>query len=200
MPNAHEAMMVAVTATTWLSILGLLVWVGFEVVLRRRSDREAASWHGAAEDRGSTVLLMAAYGSAVVLTVALDVLGVGRLPAWARWTGVALIVAGLGLRAWSMAVLGRFYTRTLRVVGGQRVVTTGPYRLIRHPGYAGSLLVWTGYCLGAGNWISLIVVVALMVAAYGWRIRSEERLLADAFGDEYTSYQRHTARLLPLVY
>ena len=123
----------------------------------------------------------------------------GRLPIGARWIGVAMMAAGLGLRAWSMVVLGRFYTRTLRVVGDQQVVTAGPYRCIRHPGYAGSLLVWTGYCLGSGNWIALIVVAVLMLAAYGWRIRSEERLLVDAFGDAYASYQHRTARLVPFI-
>jgi protein-S-isoprenylcysteine O-methyltransferase Ste14 len=97
-------------------------------------------------------------------------------------------------------VLGRFYTRTLQVVGGQHVVTSGPYRLIRHPGYAGSLLVWTGYCVGVGKWIALLVVGALMLTAYGWRIRAEERMLADVLGEEYRRYQRRTARLVPFVY
>ncbi|MEV0314646.1 hypothetical protein AB0H91_44100 [Nonomuraea fuscirosea] len=62
------------------------------------------------------------------------------------------------------------------------------------------MLVWTGYRVGSGNWIALVVVAALMFAAYGWRIRSEELLLIDTFGEEYTAYQRRTNRLVPLVY
>ncbi|MEV0167125.1 hypothetical protein AB0H96_44000 [Nonomuraea fuscirosea] len=62
------------------------------------------------------------------------------------------------------------------------------------------MLVWTGYCVGSGNWIALVVVAALMFAAYGWRIRSEELPLIDTFGEEYTAYQRRTNRLVPLVY
>jgi protein-S-isoprenylcysteine O-methyltransferase len=145
-------------------------------------------------------LLVVAYGLAVVLIVGLGVVGWGHLPIGPRWVGVAMVAAGLALRAWGMSLLGRFYTRTLRVVGDHQVVTGGPYRLIRHPGYAGSLLVWAGFCLGSGNWIALLVVSALMLAAYGWRIRSEERLLVDAFGEDYRRYQRRTARLLPFVY
>ena len=80
------------------------------------------------------------------------------------------------------------------------VVTGGPYRLIRHPGYAGSLLVWTGYCLGVGNWIALLVVGVLMLAAYGWRIRAEERMLVAALGEQYRHYQRRTTRLVPFLY
>jgi protein-S-isoprenylcysteine O-methyltransferase len=185
---------------SWLAIAGLLLWLGYEIVLRRRTSSETASWHGGDGDRGSTLLLITAYGSAIVLIIVLGLVGVGRIPVGVRWIGVAMMATGLGLRAWGMTVLGRFYTRTLRVVGDQQVVTAGPYRLIRHPGYAGSLLVWTGYCLGSGNWIALLVVAALMLAAYGWRIRAEERLLADTFGEEYTSYQHRTARLLPFVY
>jgi protein-S-isoprenylcysteine O-methyltransferase len=184
----------------WLAIAGLLLWFGYEVGLRHRASRDSISTQGDGDDRGSTMVLITAYGLAVVLIVGLGLLGVGRLPIGARWIGVAMIAAGLGLRAWGMTVLGQFYTRTLRVVSDQRVVEAGPYRVIRHPGYAGSLLVWVGYCLGSGNWIALIVVATLMLAAYGWRIRSEERLLVESFGDQYTSYQRRTARLLPFVY
>ncbi|WP_435831933.1 hypothetical protein [Nonomuraea fuscirosea] len=54
--------------------------------------------------------------------------------------------------------------------------------------------------MGSGNWIALVVVAALMFAAYGWRIRSEELPLIDTFGEEYTAYQRRTNRLVPLVY
>ncbi|WP_433430971.1 methyltransferase family protein [Nonomuraea sp. CA-141351] len=186
--------------TNWLAIAGLLLWLGYEIVLRRRTDTDAASSSGGDTDRGSTLLLVAAYTLAIVLIIVLGLAGVGRLPVGARWIGVAMMAAGLGLRAWGMTTLGTYYTRTLHVTGDQQVVTAGPYRLIRHPGYAGSLLVWTGYCVGSGNWIALLVVAALMLAAYGWRIRSEERLLIDAFGDEYTAYQRRTARLLPFVY
>jgi protein-S-isoprenylcysteine O-methyltransferase len=72
--------------------------------------------------------------------------------------------------------------------------------VVRHPGYAGSLLVWTGYCLGVGNWVALVVVGALMLLAYSWRISSEERMLVATFGDGYRDYQRGTARLIPYVF
>ncbi|GAA1958251.1 isoprenylcysteine carboxylmethyltransferase family protein [Catenulispora subtropica] len=184
---------------SWLSIAGVVVWVLYEVALRRK-DEETASWEGGEEDRRSTSLLIASYLLAVLLVIILQNAGVGTVPVGVRWIGVAMVAAGLVLRAWGMAVLGRFYTRTLRVTGGQRIVQEGPYRLIRHPGYAGSLLVWTGYCLGVGNWIALVVVAALMLLAYSWRISSEERMLVANFGDGYRDYQRRTARLIPHVY
>lgn len=185
---------------SWLSITGLLLWVGYEFLLRRHSDAATAEWKGGKADRRSTVLLLVSYGLAVVLLIVLGAAGIGTVPVPVRWIGVAMIVAGLAVRGWGMAVLGRYYTRTLRVLGGQHVVQDGPYRFIRHPGYAGSLLVWTGYCLGVGNWITFLAVAALMALAYSWRIRSEERMLAEHFGEVYRQYQRRTSRLLPRLY
>ncbi|KAB8196268.1 DUF1295 domain-containing protein [Nonomuraea phyllanthi] len=184
--------------TNWLAIAGLLLWLGFEIALRRRAAADGPDDRGG--DRGSTLLLVAAYNVAIVLIVVLGLLGVGWLPVEVRWVGVGMMAAGLGLRAWGMITLGAYYTRTLHVTGGQHVVTSGPYRMIRHPGYAGSLLVWTGCCVGCGNWMAFAVVGALMLVAYGWRIRSEELLLVDRFGDEYATYRGHTARLVPFVY
>ncbi|NUR97528.1 MAG: isoprenylcysteine carboxylmethyltransferase family protein, partial [Kribbellaceae bacterium] len=87
-----------------------------------------------------------------------------------------------------------------RTANDQRVVQEGPYRLIRHPGYAGSLLVWTGYSLGLGNWIALLLVAVLLLAAYTWRIRAEEALLDQTFGTQYAEYRTHTKRLIPFLY
>jgi protein-S-isoprenylcysteine O-methyltransferase Ste14 len=186
--------------TNWLGIAGLLWWSAYEVLLRRRGDSETASWSGGPSDRGSTVLLLVAFLATLGLTQLLLASDVGHIPVSLRWIGVALQVAGLLLRAWSMRVLGRYYTRTVRTVSEQRLVTEGPYRVLRHPGYTGSLLVWTGYCLSVGNWLAGLVAAALLLGAYGWRIRTEEKTLVQAFGDQYRGYQRQTARLVPLVY
>lgn len=185
---------------SWCAIVGLLVWVGFELVLRRRADEDTASWHGDTADRGSTRLLLAAYVLSGVLVTVFSVLDLGELPTAPRWIGVALIAAGLALRGRAMQVLGRDYTRTLRVADEQQVVTAGPYRLIRHPGYAGSLLVWIGYALGTGSWIALLLVAVLLFAAYTWRITAEEAALTETLCLPYRDYQARTRRLVPFVY
>ncbi len=183
-----------------LSILGILLWLGYEVILRRRADSGTASWHGDSADRGSTRLLLGSYAVAVVLNIALSTTTTGRAAAAWSWAGVAAIAVGLALRAWGMSTLGSFYTRTLRTSDGQQVVRSGPYRLIRHPGYCGSLLVWTGYSLGLGNWLAALMVAALLLIAYTWRINAEEELLLTAFGAQYADYRRDTKRLLPFLY
>jgi protein-S-isoprenylcysteine O-methyltransferase len=116
------------------------------------------------------------------------------------WVGFALMPAGLALRCWAHAVLGRFYTSTLRVAEGRQVVTEGPYRLVHHPGHGGALLLWAGAGLASQNWLAAGTVLTLMSAAYAYRIRSEESMLLAAFGDKYRGYRQSTWRLVPWVF
>jgi protein-S-isoprenylcysteine O-methyltransferase Ste14 len=183
-----------------LAIAGLIMWAGYEIMLRRREDTGATSLEGGAQDRYSTRLLIAAYTVALAVNIALSFAQPGRVPVAWRWLGVAMLAAGLALRAWGMATLGSSYTRTLRTASGQRLVQEGPYRLIRHPGYGGSLLVWAGYSLGLGNWIALAGTAGLLLGVYSWRIRAEESMLLQTFGEQYTGYRHHTKRLLPFLY
>ncbi|GAA2718287.1 MULTISPECIES: isoprenylcysteine carboxylmethyltransferase family protein [Streptomyces] len=183
-----------------LAVLAVLLWAAYELILRRREEAGTASWQAGAGDRGSTRLLLGSYLVAVVVVAGLSAASVALLPVAWRWAGVVLAVAGLAVRAWGMRTLGRYYTRTLRTDEGQRLVQEGPYRLVRHPGYCGSLLVWAGYALTVGGWLAFVLVTGLLLVAYGWRIRAEEELLLASFGEEYADYRRRTKRLVPYVY
>jgi protein-S-isoprenylcysteine O-methyltransferase len=99
-----------------------------------------------------------------------------------------------------MRVLGRFYTRTLVTTDDQRVVRDGPYRIVRHPGYLGSLLVWLGAAFCSTNLIAIGAVAVLLTVAYGYRIHVEERMLVASLGEPYVEYRRTTARLVPFVW
>jgi protein-S-isoprenylcysteine O-methyltransferase len=185
--------------TTALSICGALVFLAYELVLRRR-DADAATWRSDDGDRGTTRLILGAYVAVVAINVALGRAAHGHVaPIW-RWAGVALLAAGLALRAWAMRTLGRHSTRTLRAVEEQQVVDRGPYRLVRHPGYTGSLLVWTGYALGLGSWLATAATAGLLGAVYLRRIDAEEALLRSALGERYVAYEHRTKRLVPFVY
>lgn len=182
-----------------LATVGLLAWVAYEVLLRSRTDATATDWQAGDGDRGSTRLLVGSYALAGAVTVVFTHIPAGHLSTGWRWIGVALIAVGLAVRAWGMGTLGRFYTRTLRTTKDQRVVQEGPYRLIRHPGYCGSLLVWSGYALGLGNWIPWVIVTLLLPAAHTWRINAEEKLLLGSFGEQYAQYRERTKCLVPYL-
>jgi len=185
--------------TSVLAICGAVAFVAFELVLRRR-DAATTSWTANDDDRGSTRLIVGCYAAIIALNVMLAGTSTGRLPGPARWLGVMFMLAGLGLRAWAMNTLGRYYTRTLRTSDGQGVIEQGPYRLLRHPGYSGSLLVWVGYSLALGNALAAVATGALLAAVYVWRIGAEEAMLSKAFGAQYDQYRARTKRLVPFVY
>jgi protein-S-isoprenylcysteine O-methyltransferase len=186
-------------------VVALTLLSGFLVLQRvMRRGEEARSLQSTPADRGSTRLLGAAFAVsllAVAIAPALNAHGVaemdGRL---VSWVGVAVMVLGLGVRVWAQAVLGRYYTSTLRHGDDQPVLASGPYRLLRHPGYAGLLLAWLGAGLATANWAVGLAVSLLMVAAYSYRIAAEEAMLLGAFGHRYREYMTRTRRLIPFVY
>jgi protein-S-isoprenylcysteine O-methyltransferase Ste14 len=165
-----------------------------------RQPGEASDLAATPSDRGTTGLIVAAYGLAAGLSPMLRRLPVGRLPAVSGPAGVAMMAAGLSLRAWSMQALGRYYSRTLRTSSDQVVVESGPYRVIRHPGYLGSIMVWTGFGVASGSAAAALGTAALMSAAYTRRIAAEEDMLTGELGAAYTDYSRRTKRLIPCVW
>ena len=179
----------------------LLVAAFFAIELSIRQSGSARSLETTDSDRGSTLLIGASLGVAVILPPVLDFLGVGQihLPA-ISWLGLGIMLLGIGLRAWSMRVLGAFYSRRLRVTDRQVIVTQGPYGVIRHPGYLGSILFWVGFGLALANWIATLVLALPMLGVYIYRIRVEEAMLLTTFGDHYRQYCQHTWKLLPFLY
>jgi protein-S-isoprenylcysteine O-methyltransferase len=181
-----------------LATVLLLAFFAPEFFLRKAGD--AKSSRPGAADRGSSLLLLAAYGIALLATAVVGNFEIGQVALPIRWAAVAAMTAGLGIRVWSMAVLGKFYTRTLLTTSDQSIVERGPYRWLRHPGYLGSLLVWVGGGFAQGNWLLAALIATLMLAAYGFRIASEEKLLRERFGSAYDAYARRTWRLVPFVF
>ena len=80
---------------------------------------------------------------------------------WPLVVGLVLILAGIGLRAWSIATLGRFFQYQIRVQSGHHVVTGGPYRYVRHPSYTGIALILIGIALACDDVWSLLAVAVL---------------------------------------
>jgi protein-S-isoprenylcysteine O-methyltransferase len=98
-----------------------------------------------------------------------------------------------------MRTLGSSYSRTLRVQKAQQVVDRGPYRFVRHPGYAGSLLIWTGFALTSRSFAVVEVVGGLLGVAYHRRVGAEEALLRRELPG-YAAYSKRTKRLIPFVW
>jgi protein-S-isoprenylcysteine O-methyltransferase len=111
--------------------------------------------------------------------------------------GCGISLAGIALRVWAIRTLGTHFTRYLHVADDQLLVVDGPYRRLRHPSYAGAILMYTGVGIGLGNAVSVAVLLLLPAIGYIERIPREEALLGEGFGDSYAEYARHTRRLVP---
>ena len=175
------------------------VWVGSEMFLGWKTRLTEGA---VARDAGSRWLLISAIwlGVAIGIAVAFAVPGTafrsGRRPLF--YLGIALMVAGLGLRWYSIRVLGKSFTYTVATREGQTVVEDGPYKWIRHPSYTGALLTLLGVFLCMTNPLSFLGMIPPL-AGYAYRIHVEERALVRNLGDSYRSYMQRTKRLIPFL-
>ena len=175
-------------------------WLVFEFVMRARQRRQAG--RPAPADPTFSVLI----ACLVAAVIAAEMLGRdGRLPwpgglAWPAVAGIALIITGTGLRAWSIATLGRFFQYQITIQPGHQVVTSGPYRHLRHPAYTAIAVLLAGIALACDDVWSLAAAAALGGAGLAVRIRAEERQLTQALGAEYQHFAAGRKRLVPRVW
>jgi protein-S-isoprenylcysteine O-methyltransferase Ste14 len=176
--------------------LTLAAWAFVEVGVRVRERVQGKGRAG--RDRGTRVVIALSLGAAIVAAVgARAVAPELRLPAPLRIVGVIVMWLGLALRVWAIAALGSGFRTTVEVEPSQAVVSSGPYRWLRHPSYTGLLLIVAGFGATFGNWLSLAASVVLPLPAIVWRIHVEEAELDRVLGDEYRTYQSGRARLIP---
>ena len=174
----------------------LAAWVVLELGVR---VREAVQGRGGRErDRGTRVLIALTLGAAIGLAAAAPSIAPSlRMPGFSRVLGVIVMWLGLATRVWAIAALGAAFRTTVEVDPGQTVVSSGPYKWIRHPSYTGLLLVVAGFGLAVGNWLALAVALLLPLPGILWRIHVEEAELERVLGAAYGSYRAKTTRLIP---
>lgn len=188
----------APTAWFWASIgaWGLLdMWVWL---------RERGGTAGQNRDRGSRIWVVASIwvgfyaGFWLKATAASGTIHRG---AWSLFCfGIVLIWVGVGLRWWAIHTLGQFFRTSVIIQGSHRIVSAGPYRVLRNPSYAGALLSVAGVGLALSNWYSLAALVGCMLVGYWKRITVEQRALTEHFGQPYRDYIARTWALIPFVW
>lgn len=114
--------------------------------------------------------------------------------------GLVASLSGSVLLVWARRELGAFYSGHLAVVAGQPLVEGGPYRFLRHPAYAGYLLIALGLAVGYSSAAGAAAVLLVLLPSLLFRMRVEDRLLAEHFGPRFRDYARRTKRLLPGIW
>ena len=116
------------------------------------------------------------------------------------WLGVIVFAASLWLFYRTHKDLGRNWSVSLDIRESHKLVTTGVYALVRHPMYSAFWLWAIAQALLLPNWVAGVAGLVGFGTLFFGRVGEEERLMCDAFGDEYRSYMRRTSRVLPGVY
>lgn len=187
---------------TWSTIFVVVsvLWILSEIVVGGIIPRLRR--HGVPiiyEDKGSRLLIALSMYLALLIAFLFAASGIAPLPSWSFCVGIGLMIAGIVLRQWSIAVLGRYFSPTVGVQKGQTVVDRGPYRLVRHPAYTGYLLAIVGLGFVIQSWGAVLVLIAFFAVVFGYRIHVEEGILTSKLGDEYVSYANRTKRIIPYV-
>ena len=183
-------------ATFWATFV---LWQGSELFLSvKRRSRSS----GVSQDRGSFRLLVVLLSVAFSLDFACALLLPSVALPWAGIMfalGLCCVLVGTALRWYAVATLGRYFTVDVAGEASQPVIDVGPYRLVRHPSYAGILLALFGFALALGNWAGLSAMLGLSAAAFAYRITVEEAALLSTLGEPYARYMRRTWRLIPYL-
>jgi protein-S-isoprenylcysteine O-methyltransferase len=176
------------------------VWLASEligaVLIPRLRGRGATTVR---RDRGSTALILLTVWISLGIALAFGYGGVGQLPDWVFYLGIFLMLLGIGVRQWAIAVLGRFFSLNVRVVEDHRVIEKGPYRLVRHPSYTGVLITFIGLSLAVQSLGALLFLLAVFTVSFGYRMRVEEKTLLTELGNNYASYMKRTKRIVPYM-
>jgi protein-S-isoprenylcysteine O-methyltransferase Ste14 len=188
--------------TTFLAYLLIVCYFVIERWLRQGT--QALSLQIPDSDRESSRLLWAIGLFNLCLVLLAPVFNAYGIGNWNHflmgWLGLLLMMGGIAVRYWAAKTLGKFYTRTLRILEEHRLVEQGLYRVIRHPGYLGTFLLEVGAGLAVMNWLILLVLVLTGMVVRAYRIHVEERMLEAEFGEEFQIYAKNTWKFFPLLY
>jgi len=119
------------------------------------------------------------------------------LPRWCSWVGVVTFTFALWLLWRSHADLGRHWRVTTEITEGHKLVTTGVFKHIRHPMYSAHFLWGIAQALLIHNWIAGLASLIVMLPMYLLRVRREEQMMLEQFGEEYRLYMKRTGRIIP---
>lgn len=120
---------------------------------------------------------------------------------WIFWMlGTLMIIIGGSLLCISRILLGRESTIVIGIEKDHKLVTKGPYNIIRHPIYTGSSFLFLGYTISFSNLICSIVVLLVLLLWLNKRMKLEEQILIETFGSDYRNYMKRTKRLIPFIY
>ncbi len=175
----------------------LFLWMATIAIGRKAGERSSYD----ASQRGIYIILTLIYSVILFATPWEYASFSGPVPRDGPLARIGLMIFALGIlfRSWAVWALQGFYTARLGIQPGHRQIATGPYRLVRHPGYLGEIASISGVSLALSSLVGMAMAIFLIPLLI-WRMGTEEEMLLAQFGDEYREYMQRTKRLIPGIY
>lgn len=176
----------------WIFSIGSICWIGEIIRFRNRSESKS----GAAEQVSFYLIFLVLSGTIVCAFLFAN----ETVSSIMRIFSCILLWCGVSLRLWGILHLKQQFTRHVVVASGDQLVSSGPYRFLRHPLYSGLLLITMSFPLFTGQFGLFILSGLLMFIFLLYRIRIEEAMLTKGFGPAYTVWAAKRKRLIPFIY
>ena len=181
----------------WPVIFAALICTGLLAAQPVMSARESTENRRTDRNTMWLILAMSAFGQVVSLVEWAYLGGApAQFDAFAM-LGALLMLGGLAFRVWAIRTLDRAFSATVQIKQDQQLITSGPYRWLRHPSYTGAWALMVGVALLFHSWAGLLIMGPGMLWVYARRIDTEETTLETAFGQAYSDMKRTTWRMLP---
>lgn len=186
----------------FLFSVSLVLMMGRAAIYRRRAY--AGERFDTSQEGGIILFLRRVVGLSALAYLILYIAGwrwlawsLISLPVLLRWTGFILaFVVAPSLGEWTYRHLGANVSPTVVIRREHALVTTGPYRWVRHPLYLTGIVLYSGFVLISGSWLLLVLIVVGFVTI-AIRTNKEEANLAAHFGAAYEAYRSRTGRFFP---
>ncbi len=153
-------------------------------------------------DKGSLWMLIISIAIGYFLSFSIATTKIGRIYNWNTLfaLGILIIIVGLIIRIISIRTLNQYFTYSVSKTENHELIEKGFYKFIRHPGYLGQLLIFTGISISLSNWLSVILMFLSTFIGYMNRIRVEENFMVEQMGVKYSDYKKRTKKLIPKIY
>jgi protein-S-isoprenylcysteine O-methyltransferase Ste14 len=186
-----------------LAAVILFTCISISGYFRRKADRDTGEKISRRVDGTALMTIIKVLGLVLWLTPLVYLLNPNwmawskiGLPDWIRWLGVAIGVLCVAMIYWLFSSIGSGISPTSATRKQHTLVTSGPYRWVRHPLYTVGSSMFIAFGMMADNWfIAALGVLAFIAMAS--RTPKEEANLIEKFGDEYREYMKRTGRFLP---
>ena len=191
--NTFESSIFVIVFFAW--ILSDVIGAGLLPRLRQKGRVKTES------DQGSMIVIRIGIFASFVIGLFFASNGIALLPEYFFYIGISLMILGIIIRQWAIRTLGQFFSLSVKVMKNHRVVDDGPYKVIRHPSYTGTLLTLVGFGISLlQSWAAVLIILIIDGLVFGYRINVEESVLKKNLGNEYLTYMKRTKRLFPYLF